>query len=443
MSLQDPYGGRHRRIAVLSVHTSPLAPLGSGSAGGMNVYIRELSRELDNAGYYVDVFTRRADENAPEITHFSRRARVIQVDAGPAEDCPKEAIFDYLPEFVCNVRQFVDSHSLDYDLVHTHYWLSGWAGWLLKKWWNVPMVHMFHTLGLIKNSVAEDSSQLETERRIQVERLLCQVADGLVAASPTDKDDMVSLYEASAQKVTVIPCGVNLDLFSPIDKQLARSIIGQEQGRIVLFVGRIEPLKGLPTLIEAIRLLVAAGPEYGDVRTLVIGGGPPDLESGVPGTDDEVARLRQMVESSGLVDNIRFLGTQGQENLRYFYSAADVCVVPSRYESFGLVALEAMACGTPVIASEVGGLKSTVLDGLTGFLIPDDTPQALANKLSLVLSDSALRSRLGKYAAVKAREYSWPLIAGRLLDLYDSLIGPGEELLLPYGTPGAYTSWND
>jgi D-inositol-3-phosphate glycosyltransferase len=368
---------------------------------------------------------------------------VIQVTAGPVKESPKEAIFDHLPEFVCNVRQFVDSNGLDYDLVHTHYWLSGWAGWLLKKWWNVPMVHMSHTLGLVKNFVAEDSSQLETERRIQVERLLCQVADGLVAGSPTDKEDLIYLYDASPEKVTVIPCGVNLDLFSPVDKRLARSIINQEEGRIVLFVGRIEPLKGLHTLIEAVRLLSQSGHEYDDLRTLVIGGSAPEMDNGSTSAEDELTRLRQTVEAAGLDGRIRFLGSQGQENLRYFYSAADVCVVPSRYESFGLVALESMACGTPVIASEVGGLKSTVLDGRTGFLVPDDNPRAIAGRLSLVLSDSALRTTLGEQACLKALDYSWPLVAGRLIDLYDRIIDRGDGLLLPFGPPEAYTSWND
>jgi len=407
---------------MLSMHTSPLAALGGKETGGMNVYVRELCRNLGQRGWQVDVFTRRQSEETPYIQiepdgHY----RVIHVSAGPAASADRRQLFQYLPEFVAGVRQFVAQENIAYDLIHSHYWLSGWAARELQHEWRTPVVHMFHTLGRMKDLVAQNNDQHEADNRAQVEQEIMAFADRIVAATPLDRQQMLDLYQLDEAKVCVIPCGVNLDLFQPMDRQLAREKAGvPDQRRLVLFVGRLDPVKGLNVLLEAMceltRRLKPCRAQ--DLSLAVIGG---DRESHLEAMMTDSKCLQEIREELGLADLIVFVGSRSQEVLPYYYSASEVCVMPSLDESFGMVALEAMACGTPVIASRVGGLTFTVRDGETGYLVPEKDPKALADKLELLLTNDCLRRRLGHRATEVAAGFSWSVVADDIEALYAEL----------------------
>jgi len=384
----------------------------------MNVYVRDLTRHLGALGVQVDVFTRSQDEHVPHVLHdLGYGNRVVHVPAGPEVPLPKETLSTYLDDFVAGVQSFAQSKGLRYNLIHSHYWMSGVAAGKLKQLWNVPVIHMFHTLGLMKQRVARAGESVEGDYRLEGERLTLRLAERIVAATPAELAQLQWLYQAEARKIVVIPPGVDLSRFYPIPADEAKAYIGVPPcDRVLLFVGRIEPLKGLDVLIQAIALLRRQGIE---VCLTVIGGDPeppPDLR------DEEMKRLQSICQQHGLTDLVAFLGRRSQDTLPYYYSAAEAVVVPSHYESFGMVALEAMACGTPVVASQVGGLAFLIQDGVTGFTVPVDEPQALAQRLAQLLSDEELRRRMGKQAAEFARQYSWELIAQRILQLYQEVV---------------------
>lgn len=406
------------RIAMLSVHTCPLAMLGGKETGGMNVYVRDLSRELGQRGFQVDVFTRSQNPAIPRVLDtLGQNCRVIHVPAGPEAPYDKNLVYNHLPEFVAGVKRFTEEQGIAYDLIHSHYWLSGWVARELRQSWGTPFVQMFHTLGQMKNSVAQRPEEQETSRRIEVETELMAWADRLVAATPLEKAQMVWLYGADPCKISVIPCGVDLKLFRPLSQVEARQRLGVcDRQHMILFVGRIEPLKGIDTLLRAMTIVVQDFPRWKEEICVCIVGG--DASETPEVINVEMERLRTLREELGLSDLVTFLGAQAQDTLPYYYSAADVLVMPSHYESFGMVALEAMACGTPVIASKVGGLSFTVQDGITGFHVPDRNPEALARKISLLLKDHDLRSRLSTQAVQWVQRYSWSKVADRIVDLY-------------------------
>jgi D-inositol-3-phosphate glycosyltransferase len=409
----------NRRVAMLSVHTCPLATLGGKETGGMNVYVRDLSRELGRRGIAVDCFTRSQNPDIPRInTQLGPRGRVIHVPAGPETPYDKNRISQHLPEFVQGVLSFARREGLHYDTIHSHYWLSGLAAHDLRRAWGAPIVHMFHTLGQMKNSVASTPQEWEPEQRIEAEAAVMGLADRLVAATPLERAQMVWLYGANAAKIAIVPCGVDLTLFHPIPQDEARQVLGLPLQRcVILFVGRIEPLKGIDTLLRAIALITPDMPCWQDELSVIIIGGAPG--AGIEQVNAELARLERLRMELGIEDLVTFRGAKDQDALPYYYSAAEIVVMPSHYESFGMVALEAMACGTPVVASKVGGLAFNVQDGQTGFLVPDGDAEALAVKIRLVLSDKELRQRLGRQAAHWAQRYGWPAIADQIVDLYD------------------------
>ncbi|MCD6519618.1 MAG: glycosyltransferase [Anaerolineae bacterium] len=406
---------------MLSVHTSPLAALGGKETGGMNVYVRELSRQLCKRGWQVDCFTRLQDPSQPRIELRIPGCRVIHIPAGPAEHIDRRKLFPFLPEFVQGVRDFAASEGVSYDLLHSHYWLSGWVARELQREWQVPVVHMFHTLGRMKDLVADKPSDREASNRAEVEQEIMDFADRIVAATPLDRQQMLDLYQVDEAKIVVIPCGVDLELFRPIDPQVARRELGLPDGqRLLLFVGRLDPVKGLNVLLEAMcELTRRMKPcRAQDLCLAVIGG---DKESHLEALMNDLECLQDIRHRLGLEDLVVFVGSRSQEVLPYYYSAAEICVMPSLYESFGMVALEAMACGTPVIASRVGGLTFTVRDGETGFLVPEKDPKALAEKLYLVLTNDCLRRRLGHRAVEVARGYDWSIVADDIEALYAEL----------------------
>jgi D-inositol-3-phosphate glycosyltransferase len=409
------------RIAMLSVHTCPLAALGGKETGGMNVYVRDLSRELGRRGIYVDAFTRLQNPALPKVSDaLGQRCRVIHLPAGPETPYDKNLVFDHLPEFVEGVKDFAQGEGITYDLIHSHYWLSGWVARELRKSWEVPIIQMFHTLGHMKNTVAQSKEDMEVARRTEVETEIMGLVDRIVAATATEKAQMTRLYGADAAKITVIPCGVDLSLFRPIPMDEARERLDIcERKHMVLFVGRIERLKGIDTLLEAMGIVVRGFSNWQEEICVCIVGGDASEDSTV--LDKEMERLRNLRAELGIADLVTFLGAQAQDTLPDHYSAADVVVMPSYYESFGMVALEAMACGTPVIASQVGGLPFTVQDGVTGFLVPGRDPSALAEKITLLLKDKALRNRLGAQGIEWARQHSWAKIADQVVSLYSEL----------------------
>ena len=406
-----------KRVAILSVHTCPLAMLGGKETGGMNVYVRELARELSRRGVAVDVFTRSQNAHLPHVMHqLGSLGRVIHVPTGPEEPYDKNKIFEYLPEFVEGVKRFVAAENIQYDVIHSNYWLSGWVARELREAWQIPIVQMFHTLGKMKNSIAQSPAEMESDRRIEVETEIVQFADRVVAATPVEREQLLKLYKADPETISIVPPGVDLNLFRPMPTEVARQHIGVEIGPhdwMVLFVGRIEPLKGVDTLIRAMALLAQECPTWVDRLCLAIIGGDPNANENA-----EMERLKQMHADLQLGKLVTFLGAKDQDTLHYYYNSADVLVMPSHYESFGMVALEAMACGTPVVASDVGGLSYLVRDGETGFHVPNGDFIALASTLARLLQDAQLRHNLGEEATRWAQTYSWPRIADRILGVY-------------------------
>lgn len=401
------------RLAVICVHSCPLAMPGGKETGGMNIYVRELAAELGRRGVASDIFTRRHGGDCATIEPFAANARVIHLPAGDPEATPKEELFGFMPDFLRRVEAFAQVQPQRYDLVHSHYWLSGWVGGRLVERLGVPHVVMFHTLGEVKNRAR--LGEREGQLRIDVERRLIATADAVVAASPQERVQMQRLYDASLSAVAVIPCGVDTERFRPADKAAARRVLGLDGAKVVLFVGRIAPLKGIDTLLEAVALL---GPPLAgeDVRLVVVGG--DEASRG------EIVRLEQRAVELDIGGRVRFVGAVAHEALPDYYNAADVCVVPSYHESFGMVAVEAMACGVPVVASRVGGLISTVREGETGYLIPWRCPEAFAERLELLLNNESLRDGLGRAAQQAALSLSWDRIADQVESLYRGLLAP-------------------
>ena len=407
---------------MISIHTCPLATLGGKETGGMNVYVRDLSRELGRRGIAMDVFTRWQNPNLPRVNHqLGTNCRVIHLPTGPVKPYDKNQVFHHLPEFVKEIIAFAEKEALTYHVLHSHYWLSGWAGLALRERWSVPVIQMFHTLGHMKNSVARRASDMETDLRLEVETEIMARADRLVAATPLERAQMTWLYGADPANIRVIPCGVDLKQFKPIVPKEARDRLGlASDHQMILFVGRIEPLKGIDTLLRAMALLVRNDPNLQEQACVAIIGGDPAGGSATAGK--EMERLKRLRTDLGISDLVVFLGAQDQDALNVYYSAAEILIMPSHYESFGMVALEAMACGTPVIASKVGGLAFTVQDGVTGFHVPERNPEALADKISLLLRDTSLRRRLGRQAVQSAQRYSWPSVANQIVALYGEAI---------------------
>jgi D-inositol-3-phosphate glycosyltransferase len=407
-----------RRLAVLSVHSCPLAALGGKETGGMNVYVRELSRQFGRLGIQVDVFTRSQNPHICPVVPLGRNARVIHVKAGPEEPIPKQEIFRHLPEFASRVIQFGEENRREYELVQTHYWLSGWVGKRLKEEWSLPLVHMFHTLGILKNFVLPENREKEPRKRLAVERQILDFADGLIAPNPWEKEQMIG-QKAHPSKIEVIPCGVDLKLFKALSPSRARRILGLSQRDFILYVGRIDAVKGIDVLIRAIhRLSRRRSTEGKDLGLIIIGG---EKDAGGQEKSKEMDRLRAMVTRMGLQERVAFWGSQRQDWLPFFYAAAQALVLPSRYESFGMVALEAMACGTPVIASRVGGLQYTVEDEKSGLLFPEGDWRLLAECIGEVLENRLLRQKLVASALERVKEFSWPKIAQKVLAFYGSL----------------------
>lgn len=409
------------RIAMLSVHSSPLASLGGKEAGGMNVYVRELSRELGRRGVFVDIFTRSQDPRTPAIEHLDERVRVVNLHAGPAAPYDKNLVLTYLPEFVSRIRCFADGEDLQYDLIHSHYWLSGVAGISLRRSWGVPVVHMFHTLAALKNQIARGEER-EQQLRVEVEQQVMDQVDTIIAATTLDRKQTLGYYQVDAEKIRIAPCGVDLNLFQPRDQQAARQRLGLQDlpKRMILLVGRIEPLKGIDSLIEAVAILQQRHPEWrGELGAMVVGGAS---DAQPEQWNAEQRRLDALRKRLGIADSIRFMGAHGQHDLAAFYNAADIVTMPSHYESFGMATLEGMASGRAVVSTAAGGPALIIEDGISGLLVEPNNPQALANQFERILLDAEFQRRLEQGAYQRAEQFSWPSIACDVMQIYRETI---------------------
>lgn len=387
----------------------------------MNVYVRELTRQLGKMGIHVDVFTRSQDDHVPHVLHeLGYGNRVVHVPAGPEHPVPKSELVNYIPEFVEGVKAFAAEKGITYDIIHSHYWMSGVAAESLSDFWSgTPIVHMFHTLGEMKNRIAQSEAEREGGYRIDGENQVLRRANRIVVATLAELTQLRFLYKGDPSKMIVIPPGVDVGHFYPIPSDEAKLYIGlKPDDRMVLFVGRIERLKGVDTLIEAMSCLKIKGDLY-PVHLAIIGGDPSASREDMSA---EMARLQAMCDDLAMGQTVVFLGKRNQDKLPYYYSAAEVLVMPSHYESFGMVALEAMACGTPVIASEVGGLAYLVRDGETGFTIPDQEPETLCDKISWLLNDKLLHELMSFRAVEYAQDYAWEKIAKQIVGVYEELL---------------------
>jgi D-inositol-3-phosphate glycosyltransferase len=399
-----------QRVAAFSVHTSPLAPPGRGDGGGMNVYVSSLSSALAQAGVECDIFTRRAADE-PEVVELEAGLRVVHIDAGPRTPLPKERLVAHLDEFVLGARAFMERQPFEYDILHAHYWMSGVVAHRLKHELELPLVSTFHTLALVKQAAGVVALDDAGDDRARAERDVVRCSDLVLVSTPLEQRDLVTRYDADGDRIEVLAPGVDHERFQPGDRAVERRRLGlTPDAGIVLFAGRIQPLKGADIAVRAVA-------ELGDDRTQLLVIGDPSGPDG----DRELARLHELVRTLGLDGRVHFVGAVAHDALPAYYRAADVCVVPSRSESFGLVALEAGSCGTPVVAAAVGGLQSIVVDGITGHLVDSRAPHDYAAAIAKVLGDPAHAAEMGAAAASAARRYSWHITAARLRRLFGDL----------------------
>jgi D-inositol-3-phosphate glycosyltransferase len=395
------------KIVMLSIHSCPLGKIGAENTGGMSVYIREVARQLGRRGHLVDVYTRLHEPIHDPVLEIGPNVRVIHLKAGE-ERTKKTELYFHLDDFARDLEEFKKRYALSYDLIHSHYWLSGLVGKRLQQWWGIPHIMGFHTLGAVKNTLG--LGQDESAVRIHAENELVKGCDRIIDSTEKGKKDLITFYQAAPETISIIPCGVNLDLFQPIRKEMARNHLRLNGERIILFVGRIVPLKGLDNLLKAVSCMKMKS----KIRLIVIGG---DEHSRL-----EMERLEHLSRRLKIDGSVTFLGLINQEILPFFYSAADLCVVPSFYETFGLVALESLACGTPVLATRVGGAEWVIRQGETGYIVPDNDPHRLAEKMDLLLSTSKKRPVYADSVRSSVARYSWSNIAEALIEEYRGVL---------------------
>ena len=405
-----------RRIAVISMHTSPTASLGKSANGGLNVYVREVCTAFSDRGIATDVFTRRGADD-PEMEALAPLSRVIYLPAGRGGD--KYSLLERVPKFAAEIAQFASRNGLAYDLLYSHYWLSGEVACILRPQLAAGWAHIAHTLGMVKNRALATGATPEPSVRIRIEGQIAQEADLLIASTADEARELVDDYHANPERVFVVPAGVDLSMFQPLDRVEARRTIGFDEGRLLLFVGRLERLKGAEVAIRALSLL--RDRRHDDVRLIILG---EDARNGsAPRSEEsEKHRLKAIAESTGVRDRVDFLGSVAQHELPFFYSAADALVMPSYSESFGLVALEAQACGLPVIGSDVSGLRSVVRDEVTGYLIDGHEPAAYAERIGRLLDDADLARQMGRRGHMLAQRFSWNRTADHLLEHFEGIV---------------------
>ncbi len=418
MAVMPTRGRKPQRVAMVSVHTSPLDQPGTGDAGGMNVYVVELSRRLAALNVEVDVITRATSSDLPPTVELTPGVTVRHVTAGPFEGLAKEDLPAQLCAFTSGLMRIEAARPPGwYDLVHSHYWLSGQVAWLAAERWDVPLVHSMHTMAKVKNLTLADGDDPEPAARAIGEAQVVEAADRLVANTDEEGRQLVGLYDADPERVAVVPPGVDLDLFSPGPRSAARRALGvPEDAYLLLFVGRIQPLKAPDVLLRAAARLVELDPSLRDRLVVAVVGGPSG--SGLARPES----LQSLAAELGLTDVVRFVPPVPQELLPQWYRAADVTVVPSYSESFGLVAIESQACGTPVVAASVGGLRTAVADGFSGVLVDGHDPREYAGVLADLALDPARRAALSRGALLHAGRFGWAATAAGMLEVYSDAL---------------------
>ncbi|HSH55256.1 MAG TPA: glycosyltransferase, partial [Candidatus Limnocylindrales bacterium] len=407
-----------QKIALISEHASPLGAIGGVDAGGQNVAVAELAQQLAAIGYEIDIFTRWDDRRLPQIVNWRDGVRVIHVKAGPITYVPKEKILPYMTAFTNFMEQFIAREGNPYKLIHAHFFMSGLVAAELKQRLGIPFVVTFHALGKVRRH-HQGKNDWFTDEGFAVEERVVKEANQIVALCPQDRDDLVKLYDADPEKITIIPNGYNASQLYPVDKLLARMVLGLDpKEKIILQLGRMVPRKGVDTVIEALADLKQRHKQQ--ARLLIVGG-----ESDMPDPEitPEIGRLQRRAEELGVADAVTFVGRRGRDALLYYYSASDVFVSMPWYEPFGITPVEAMACGTPVIGSEVGGIKHTVQHGQTGFLVPPKDPEALADRLKDVLGSRKLHDFFTDNGLrhVKA-QYTWTKVANATATMYERVV---------------------
>lgn len=437
-----------RRIAVISEHASPLAPLGGVDGGGQNVYVGEVAKNLASFGYQVDIFTRRDNAMLPETAEWMNGVRIVQVPAGPARPIAKEELLPHMGAFTGFMERFCRRSQAPYDMLHANFWMSGLVAAELKRRLGIPFVVTFHALGRVRRQYQGTDDRFP-EERFGIEDRIVRETERIVAECPQDEEDLIRLYGADPARIKIVPAGFDPAAFCPLGKELARSALGlAPREKVLLQLGRLVPRKGVDTAIRALALLRR---EHGiDARLLIVGGDAPDPD---PEITPEIGRLRRVAEQEQVADFVTFVGARGRDSLRWYYSAADIFISTPWYEPFGITPVEAMACGTPVIGSNVGGIKFSVRDGETGYLVPPKDPSALAERLGHMYRNPKLLKTLGNQAVRRAHDlFNWQRITAEIAALYEEVLlsarpstgGAAEHLAaVDHGLDGALATLAD
>lgn len=406
-----------KRIALISEHATPLGIFGGADSGGQNVYVGQVAKHLAAVGYAVDVFTRCDCPQLPEVVEWHNAVRIIHITAGATKALPKEALLPYMGEFTDRVIAFMDRH-WDYDLIHANFWMSALVAAEIKRQRGIPFVVTFHALGRVRRFHQGNADKFPDER-FAIEDLIVREADRIIAECPQDREDLLSFYQADPEKIEVIPCGFDRSEFWQIDRLQARSVLGLPiNERIVLQLGRLVPRKGVD---NAIRGFAELAIEHGIAAQLLIVGGESHTPD--PNMNPEIARLSAIASSLEISDRVTFVGCRGREILKYFYSAADIFITTPWYEPFGITPLEAMACGTPVIGSNVGGIKFTVKDGETGYLVAPNQPEILGDRLAFLFQNPSLLQLLGRQAIRHVEQrFTWEKVTSEIAALYEAVL---------------------
>lgn len=410
------------KIAFISEHASPLATIGGVDSGGQNVYVAELARQLAGLGYDIDIFTRNDDPNLQKVVCWLPGVRVIHMNAGPVSSLPKEELWQYMPEFRDSMLGFMQREKLSYELIHANFWMSGWVAMEIKEILGIPFTITFHALGYIRKLYQHDDDKFPAVR-ISVEKEVAKSADSIIAECPQDKQDLMNYYMASEEQIVTIPCGFSKNEFQPIGRAYSRKKLGLEPNeQIILQLGRMVARKGIDNVIRATSLLCKNNTP---VRLVVVGG---DFENADTSENAELGRLKSIVEKEGIGHAVTFTGRKDRNVLKYYYSAADIFVTTPWYEPFGITPLESMACGTPVIGSNVGGIKYSVEDGKTGFLVPPENAAELARYMGIMLSDQQMRQSMRMESIKRVNTmFTWHSVAMLVRDEYKRMTASAQQ----------------
>lgn len=407
-----------KKIAFISEHASPLAHLGGVDTGGQNVYVAQLAKHLADQGHTIDIYTRKEDSTIENVVEWMPNIRVVHIQAGPVKSVPKEELLAYMPEFDERMQCLINDEKLHYDLIHANFFMSGLIAMNLKLKMGIPFVVTFHALGHVRRIHQKEKDKFP-EERLDIETLICKEADQIIAECPQDREDLIEYYHANPKKIAIVPCGFSQTEFYPVNKNIARKLLRIDPNeKIVLQLGRMVQRKGIDNVIRSVAALKKRNSQ--NVKVLIVGGNEENMsESLCP----EYRRLSDLAASLGIADRVQFVGKKGREHLKFYYAAADLFVTTPWYEPFGITPLEAMACGTPVIGSNVGGIKYSVIDGVTGALIPPDNPRALASKINELVGNELVLNQMGQNGIRHVNEnFTWKKVAMDIETVYKAVL---------------------